>query len=204
MPVVSFLIFVVVGSFTPGPNTIMAMNSGRLRGFRKSRPLLAGMAFGLMLVLLLSALCNLYLTRIMPAVRPFLGVAGGAYMLFLALKPFLGSPGGKSSKASSGGTSFLTGVLLQFVNPKVLFFALALMASFILPYDPSPGSVVAFTLGIGAVGYASVCCWAAFGALFLRFFSSRGRLLDAVMAILLVYCAWSVAGATLLESFGSS
>lgn len=35
---ISFLIFVFVMSFTPGPNTIMAMVSGQNHGIKKSVP----------------------------------------------------------------------------------------------------------------------------------------------------------------------
>ncbi|MCT2910580.1 hypothetical protein [Weissella confusa] len=47
---ISFLIFVFVMSFTPGPNTIMAMVSGQNHGIKKSVPLNLGMLGGLVVI----------------------------------------------------------------------------------------------------------------------------------------------------------
>ncbi len=39
-------VYIVVTTFTPGPNNITAASSGAARGFMKTLPYLAGMALG--------------------------------------------------------------------------------------------------------------------------------------------------------------
>ena len=197
LPLATFLAFVVTGTYTPGPNNIMAMNSARLKGVRRSMPFLAGMAAGLSLVMLLAAVFNLYLMRIMPAVKPYLGAAGALYMLWLAAKPFLPHKAGEI--ASHGDRlPFITGVLLQLINPKVIFYGLTITASFLIPYSDSLPFIALVAALLGAVGFTSVLLWAAFGMAFQRYFSKHETALNIFMALLLVYCAYSVSGLQLI------
>lgn len=191
MQIVAFLTFVAVASYTPGPNCIMAMNNARLKGMRGSMPFITGMATGLGLVMFAAAMFNIYITRVMPAVRPYLSAAGAAYMLWLAVKPFLPHKQGEI-EVHGGKWPFFTGVMLQFINPKVIFFALAVMASFVLPYSNSFTVIVLFAAFLAAVGFSSLLLWGAFGVLFQRYFSKHETALNIFMAVLLIYCAWSV------------
>ena len=197
LPLTTFLAFVITGTYTPGPNNIMAMNSARLKGVRRSMPFLVGMAAGSSLVTLLAAVFNLYLTRVMPAVKPYLGVAGALYMLWLAVKPFLPH---KAGEAASHGDRLplITGVALQFVNPKVIFYALTVTASFIIPYSDSPLFITVVTALLGVISFTSVLLWAAFGMAFQRYFSKHETALNIFMALLLIYCAYSVSGLQLI------
>lgn len=193
MQLIPFLAFVIVGTYTPGPNTIMAMNSARLKGVRASLPFMSGMAFGLGLIMALASVFNIYLVRAMPVVRPYLGAVGAAYMLWLAAKPFL--PHSQKEAGSHGDRRpFFTGFLLQFINPKVIFYALAITASFILPYSSSLMAVTFFSVALGLAGFSSLLLWGAFGMLFQRYFAKHETALNIFMAILLIYCAWSVSG----------
>ena len=47
----AFLTFVLTACYTPGPNIILAMNTARLFGFKKTLPLMAGMTGGLFVVM---------------------------------------------------------------------------------------------------------------------------------------------------------
>lgn len=193
LPLATFLAFVVTGTYTPGPNNIMAMNSARLKGVRRSMPFLVGMAAGLSLVVLVAAAFNLYLTRVMPAIKPYLGATGALYMLWLAVKPFLPH---KAGEVASHGDRLplITGIALQLINPKVIFYALTVTASFIIPYSDSPPFIALVAAFLGVMGFTSLLLWAAFGMAFQRYFSNHETALNIFMALLLVYCAYSVSG----------
>jgi threonine/homoserine/homoserine lactone efflux protein len=86
-------------------------------------------------------------------------------------------------------------MVLQFINVKVILYGITAMSSFVLPYYRGVSSVAAFVLLLSAVGFAGTLCWALFGAAFDRFFIKYSKIVNAVMALALVYCA----GAMLLE-----
>ena len=122
---------------------------------------------------------------------------GALYLLYLALKPFLhprGSGGAREAKAYTP----LQGLLLQLVNPKVLLYSLTLMSSFIVPWDDSPPLIAAVAAAAGLLGFGSLLLWGLFGALFQRYFSRYEREVDVLMAVLLIYCAWTISGLSAL------
>lgn len=85
--------------------------------------------------------------------------------------------------------SFLSGMLLQFVNVKVILYGITALSSFVLPYYQSFQTSAIAVFYLAFVGFAGTCCWALFGAVFERFFTKYNKTLNAIMALLLVYCA---------------
>ena len=193
MPVVPFVLFAVLGTFTPGPNNIMSMNRARRFGMKGAWPFIYGAGTGFFLVMLACALFNRALGEIIPGVQWFLGILGALYLLYLAAKPFFPS-GKKRAPDPSEGRAYVTGVLLQFVNPKVILHGIAVMSGFILPYFDSTLSLTLFSLGMALTGSLSMACWALFGTVFQKYFSEHELAVNIVMAILLVYCAAVISG----------
>lgn len=192
MQVVPFVIFVLVGTFSPGPNIVMSIESGRTRGVRASLPLFAGMSAGFGCIMLSAALFDKYLVEIVPSLRPFLGAGGALYMLWLAVRQF--APKKQAAARPGGAASFLTGVALQFVNPKVILYGIAVMAGFILPSFDAFFQLTLFSAGLALVCFVSLLSWGYFGAVFQKRLAAHEKLLDVTMALLLLYCAYSVSG----------
>lgn len=187
------LLFALVASYTPGPNNLMAMDGARRFGLRRSLPFFVGMASGLSVVMLLAGAFNLILKSVAPKIQPVLGLLGALYLLYLAFKPFLpshASGGGREAKAYTP----LQGLLLQLINPKVLLYSLTLMSSFIVPWSDSLPVIGLVAAAAGVVGLGSLLLWGLFGALFQRYLSRYERGVDVLMALLLIYCAWTISG----------
>ena len=69
----------------------------------------------------------------------------------------------------------------------------ALMEVYILPYyQNQPLTLLGFALLLALIGFIFTLCWAAFGSVFRRVFSHHGRIVNTIMALLLVYCAISL------------
>lgn len=66
MPVVSFLVYVFVMSFTPGPNNIMAMLFANQYGFKKTLRFCLGVGGGFFVIMILSSYFNLLLQNLTP------------------------------------------------------------------------------------------------------------------------------------------
>jgi threonine/homoserine/homoserine lactone efflux protein len=198
------MMFVLVATFTPGPNNITAMNNARKVGFRRIRPFIMGVFSGFFLVALACALFNLALDKILPGIQPILGVLGALYMLYLAFKPFFQTQKKKISDPV-GSHPYIAGFVLQFLNAKLLFYCLATMSSFVLPYYSNISTLAAVSLGLALFAMLSVTAWALFGAVFQKYFSEYEFAVNVVMAVLLVYCAVVISGldAPLRQIFAS-
>ena len=193
MPISELLVFVLVGTFTPGPNNIMSMERARRLGFWESRFFILGIGTGFFLVSLSSAVFNLLLERIIPSIRPLLSALGVLYMLYLAVKPFVSSKKKALSKPKDEHP-YVTGMLLQFLNPKAILYNIALMSSFVLPYTDDLLILILISLGLAVTALTSTASWALFGAIFQRYFSKHEFAINLIMAVLLIWCAVSISG----------
>lgn len=123
MPLFSFLLFVFVTSFTPGPNNIMAMAFANKYGLKRTTTFCLGVGVGFFVITLLCVIFNLLLKNLMPMIEFPLTIFGVGYMLYLALK-ILTSKHNEDSNEEGNKNFFLIGTLLQFVNPKGILLAL--------------------------------------------------------------------------------
>ena len=96
-------------------------------------------------------------------------------------------------EAQGNQSGFLGGLALQFVNPKIYLYGILSMEVYILPYyQNQPLTLLGFALLLALIGFIFALCWAAFGSVFRRVFSHHGRIVNTIMALLLVYCAISL------------
>ncbi|NLL36322.1 MAG: LysE family transporter [Fretibacterium sp.] len=190
LQVEALVIFVLLGTYTPGPGNIMAMNSARHAGLRRSLPFYCGLASAFGTIALLAALFNLALKTILPKIQPWLAALGGLYMIYLALKPFL--PQGKKEARSLEAAPFFVGFAVQFLNPKLVLYCIALMSSFIIPWNSTWPVLILVSVLQGLVTFLGFILWGLFGAVFQRVFSQHEKALNVIMALLLFYCAWSI------------
>lgn len=187
---IHFLSYVFATAATPGPNTIMSMSNAGRKGFLKALPFNFGIWTGFSMVMLICALfCNT-LSTIIPKIKTPMLFVGAAYMLWLAWKTF------KSSSAieeDDRDGSYLSGLFLQFVNPKVYIYGIVSMESYILPYYQGEWKIlIFFALLLAFIGFVLTLLWALFGSVFKILFSRYAKITNTVMALLLVYCAVSL------------
>ena len=189
-PWYSFLTYAVITAATPGPNNIMSMsNAGRL-GFRRALPFNLGIWVGFTIVMVLCTLFCTALSALIPAIWLPMLVLGAAYMLYLAWGTFRSSDVIQEDHAREG---FRSGLLLQFINPKIYLYGIMSMEAYILPYySGQPAVLLFFALLLAFIGFVFTLAWAAFGSVFRLLFSRHARVVNTIMALLLVYCAVSL------------
>jgi cysteine/O-acetylserine efflux protein len=191
MPIVSFLLYVFISSFTPGPNNIMAMLFANQFGFKKTFRFCLGVGVGFFIILLCSSYFNLLLHNFIPIIELPMKILAAGYMLYLAYKIFMSKSNGSNGNGEKYN-SFIAGMLLQFINPKGVLYSITVVSTFILPYYQSNSAFIFFSLLLGLVGIASTTSWSLFGSVFQKFLSNYRRQFNGVMALLLVYCAVAV------------
>ena len=116
-------------------------------------------------------------------------ILGAGYMLYLLIT-IIGPA--KEKKIAANNGSFLIGVVLQLINPKLILFGITVLSSYILPYYHELPVLMAFIIVIVIIGFCSTVCWALFGSLFSVLFVKHKKLLDIIMSALLLYCAVSL------------
>ena len=117
-------------------------------------------------------------------------ILGALYMLWLAWKTFKSSSVIEESHSRS---SLLSGLVLQFINPKIYIYCIVSMEAYILPfYQGQWRALVFFALLLAFIGFVFTLCWSLFGSVFRLLFSKYAKITNTIMALLLVYCALSL------------
>ena len=186
----AYLTYIVITAFTPGPNCIMSMHSAGTYGLRKSYPFNLGVFCGFSIVMLICTMFSAMLFKFLPSIKPVMQVVGAGYMLYLAWKTWRSSFKSKDDKKTS--TTFLSGALLQFVNPKVMLCGITALSSYILPHFSAIPVLIGFALLHAFTGFSGTILWAFFGMAFSALFTKYPKLINGILALLLVYCAVSL------------
>ncbi|GEK33613.1 LysE family translocator [Kurthia sibirica] len=191
MPIFSFIFFVVITSFTPGPNNIMAMSFANQYGLKRTVPFSVGVGIGFFIITLASSVFNIALTELMPTIQTPLSLLGVVYMLYLAFKIYR-STYEKSQQQKSTKNFLVIGTLLQFINPKGILYSIAVVATYVLPYYSSYISYFILSIILGFVGTLSTFTWALFGSILQKYLIAYTKPFNIVMALLLLYSAISL------------
>lgn len=120
-----------------------------------------------------------------------MNVLGSLYMLYLAVK-IAKSKSTSEDNDHNEGYSFKSGLLLQFINLKIILYGITVISTFVMPYDVSYMTMFTISLLLTCIGFVAVMCWAIFGAMFQRFLNKYERSFNIIMALLLLYSALSI------------
>ena len=182
----TFLTFTFVTAFTPGPNNILALNSGSRYGFQGSLPVMLGICTGFFYVMCLCGAIALSVSVISEKMIMVMKYIGCIYMLWLAWK----IASAKTEDIDTGiKTGFMNGFILQFVNIKIITSGLAAFSGFVLPYYDTFPAIIAFILILSLIGNAGTLTWAVAGSALQRFFKQNMRTANSVMGLMLLFCA---------------
>lgn len=189
-------VFVAVTTLTPGPNTILSASLGAMHGYRRAAPFMLGVTAGFLVIMLLCATLAASLATHLAQVAPALRLVGAACILWLALGVYRS---GRTLLDETGATppiSFWKGCLLQFLNPKAIFFGLTVYAAFLAPLADRPWILVATAPLLAAVALATVSIWAVAGHVIRARVTTaaRARVLGVVLAAALVWTAVDLSG----------
>jgi threonine/homoserine/homoserine lactone efflux protein len=185
-----FLLYIFITAYTPGPNNIMSLSNAVRYGFKKSFPFNLGILAGFSIVMLFCTLLSAAVFSYLDQAKIYMQILGAGYMLYLAWKTWKSSS--EIELEETQGASFTSGLALQFVNPKIYIYAVTAMSTFILPYFGSTLSLIGFALFLALVGFTGTVAWSVFGSTFQKILSNYARIVNPILALLLIYCAVSL------------
>ena len=197
MDITSFLIYCVIVTFTPGPTNIVILSTVHNLGTKKAVEYTFGATIAFGILLSLSAVLNTMLLTVIPKVLPFMQIVGSLYILYLAFQIYK-MDSSKQVVEKGGTSSFMSGFLMQFINPKVVLFTMTVIPSFILPYYTEPSMLTLFVLCITIIGFFAFITWVLCGTIFKKFLQKHQKSANIIMALFLVYSAIMASG--VLES----
>jgi cysteine/O-acetylserine efflux protein len=184
----AFLIYLLITTFTPGPNNILSMTNAMRFGYRRVQGFLVGVFLGFFLVLLLSAFLNLVLVNLVPQAESWLKMLGAVYMMILGVQIILVKPQ-KDDQKQRGLNTFWAGFGLQFLNVKGILYGVTIYATFIIQTFRQPHILALFALMLAAAGYLSVTLWALAGSWLHNLAWRYQRWINIGMGLLLIYSA---------------
>ena len=176
---VSYLPYALVTSFTPGPNNVLTLHTVSQNGWARGKNTLLGIIAGFFCVMAVCALFCYQLNHFLPTLSQALRYVGAGYIHVARSKP----AGEESRKAS-----FWKGFLLQFVNVKIILYAITIYTGYVFPAGGS-GTMVVQPLLLTLVGTAGFMTWAAAGGLFQAFLTKHYRPFNYAMGAVLALCA---------------
>ena len=187
--------FVLITTFTPGPNNLSCASMSINFGIRKTMNYLYGIVTGFFLLLLLCGFFSNLLFTAIPSVEPIMRWIGAAYILYLAYGTFKASYSFKE-KSNQFLLGFYKGVLLQFINPKGVIYGLTLYSVFLNPLIGNSFYIILFSLGFTLIGFCSILTWTLFGAMINQYLHHLKLriMINSILSLLLVYTAVKISG----------
>jgi threonine/homoserine/homoserine lactone efflux protein len=180
--------FVVVQTFTPGPNNLMCLVSGANFGLRRTVPHIAGIAAGFPIMIVATGFGLGYLFDAWPILHDVLKYVAFTYLLWLAWRIANAGRPKTDNGAGARPLTFVEAAAFQWVNPKAWAIVFAAMAL----YTTAAGNKV-FEIGLIAVLFGLVCfpngvVWTLFGRAIAGFLDNdtHRRWFNIGMAVLLV------------------
>ncbi|OTN75963.1 hypothetical protein A5886_001039 [Enterococcus sp. 8G7_MSG3316] len=184
----AFISYIIVASFSPGPNAILSMAHGGKYRLRKSILFNWGIFIGVLVVMNICAFFSRMLLTIFPSFQSIMIWIGAAYILYLAWQT-LKSQTKSDASVEEQEHIFVQGILLQFASPNTLLYGITVYSSFILPHYETPAALSFFSLLLAVVAFIFTACWTVFGALFQHFIRKYTYWVNVTLALLLVYSA---------------
>ena len=193
MPFYVFLnmsVSAAVTVWSPGPNNILLLSTSSKYGIRRNLKLLLGIWSGSLTLMCMSGIFCSTLGKVIPGIRIYMKYAGAAYILYLSFKTFRRRPPADTSAEKE--PSYFMGLFLQLLNIKIILYGLTMFSTFILPYENRIPVLFLYAVYLMILGAAGNLIWAFAGNLLKRLYDAHYRLMNSVMALLLLWCAFRI------------
>ncbi len=180
-----FITYIIVSVFTPGPNNIFSSISTSRVGFKQTLRFMIGVFFGTLLIFVITGLFNLYLYNNIRIITKIIGIVGGLFIIYLAVRMFM-SRSQTDKLLVRNNRLLLMGIVLNFINAKTIIFGLT-VATYYLELDFSPDYLMLFALLMAILCFVAVVVWGLFGKIFRDLLEKYRTAYNVLMALLLAY-----------------
>lgn len=183
---VPLILFVLVATGSPGGATTLATASGASFGYRRSLPLIGGIATGLASMAAAAAAGLAGVLLALPSLQLGMKVLGSLYLLWLAWQiAGRGAPHLAGTRLRPSG--FAAGVWMLWHNPKAWAMTTGAAASFVALADGPVRLGLLLGLVFGSSALLSLSAWCGAGLVLARLLRTerQWRFLNAFFGVLL-------------------
>ncbi|MDF2801620.1 MAG: hypothetical protein K0S61_1523 [Anaerocolumna sp.] len=187
--ILAYLPYAFITAFTPGPNNILVLNAFSRNGIRKGKETLLGVVAGFFIVMIITAIGCLELSRLLPSMMGILKYIGAAYIIWLAIHILKSKP---VEEIRDKKGDFWTSFLLQFINVKIILYAITIYSVYILPNSDSKLLLSVSAICNTLIGMSGCITWGIAGTLLQKQFIKHYRIMNALMAGVLIWSAFHI------------
>lgn len=201
----SFLFYCYISAITPGPANICSLSTSLQEGKKAAFQQWIGIFTGFFIVSIISVFVSYFLGTALNDKVQYLSFVGAAYLIYLAIHILAGHNNKSEQKNDDEEKSpdinsseksffqyFLTGVLVQLTNVKIMLMCLTAITSFVLPYNRTFLPILAVGLFLPFTGPVANLVWLFAGLSLKRLFSNHKKTVNIVMSLSLILCAVSL------------
>lgn len=191
---IPLITFVMVTTFTPGPNNISSASMGMLYGYKKALNYLIGIAAGFFVVMIVCAYLSSALLTFLPVAQGYLRWIGAGYILWLAGSILRSSY--SFSESNGKANAFTKGFVLQLFNPKVAVYGLTLFSTFLATVSSRMDYLIFLAAIFSLTAFAATSTWALCGAAIKNKLKNDAfrKVINTFLSLLLVYTALELSG----------
>ena len=182
----TLLLQILVVGYTPGPANIYSLAMSLRHGRKQSMVMWLGLLTGFLIAVTLMAVLTHFIGMAFGEYVGFLKYLGAAYIVYLAYRIWRSNRQGNEKQ---GDCTFVSGMLVQMTNAKMLLFDLTAFSTFVLPYSNSFVDLLEVGAWLVLAGPGGNLVWLLAGSYLRQFFTKYGRQVDVVSAMALVLCA---------------
>ena len=200
----SFLFYCYISAITPGPANICSLSTSLQEGKKAAFQQWIGIFTGFFIVSIISVFVSFFLGTALNDKVQYLSFVGAAYLVYLAIHILLDRSNkseekndeensqNQNSSEKSFFQHFLTGILVQLTNVKIMLMCLTAITSFVLPYNRTFLPILAAGLFLPFTGPIANLVWLFAGLSLKRLFSNHKKTVNIVMSLSLILCAASL------------
>jgi len=186
----AFLFYCLVASITPGPANLCSLASALNFGKKQALIQWRGLFAGFTIVSLCAVFTTYFIGAAIGEYVKYLSFVGAVYILWLAWN--IWKSGDPSEVRAQERCNFFTGLFVQLTNVKIMVYCLTALSAYVLPYRQDFLSLLMVGLFMPFTGPVANLFWLFAGVGLKRFFSRYRRILNGIMALSLVFCAYSM------------
>ncbi len=184
LPALLLQIFVV--GYTPGPANIFSLTMAVRYGRARSMKMWLGLLTGAAIAVLAMAVSVHFIGEALGPYVKWLKYFGAAYIAYLAYCMWRDRMGAGDDKKDC---TFLSGMIVQMTNAKILLFELSVYSTFVLPYSSELGDLLPVAALLLIAGPGANFAWILAGSSLSHIFERYHKQVNVTSAAALLLCA---------------
>lgn len=182
----TLLLQILLIGYSPGPANIYSLAMSLKHGRQKSLIMWLGLLSGFTIAVTTMAVLTHFIGVAFAEYVVYLKYVGAAYIVYLAYKIFTSK---RKATEADKDCSFISGMIVQLSNAKMLLFDLTAFSTFVLPYSNRLIDLLEVGAWLTLAGPGGNLVWLLLGSYLRPFFVNYGRQIDIVSSIALLLCA---------------